>query len=96
MRKDIAENRFPVFRSERCWGKVDGVPWGKNGAMTEKEWAWRREQIYARTNWNSRESIHRYNEAMRDLRREMMQEEDEKRDREKAEKWRQQNGRSKV
>lgn len=49
--------------------------------MTPRELFYKqRERLYAQVNWNSRESIHHYNETVRELRKQMEQEEEKRKE----------------
>jgi hypothetical protein len=46
--------------------------------MTSREYYRECERLYLQVDWNNRESIHRYNEAVRQLRKQREKEEEKK------------------
>ena len=48
--------------------------------MTSRELYKECERLYAQVDWKSKESIHRYNEAVRQLRKQREQEEEERKE----------------
>ena len=51
---------------------------GRRFYMTSREYYRECERLYLQVDWNNRESIHRYNEAVRQLRKQREKEEEEK------------------